>query len=539
MVIGEQKERQGALDAASLQFLLQNSPKSCILYFIYRYKNKAANFKGRVSMDRDITDKANEIFAKYRKRIDKRIAGKPQVLQILIERTCHSATAILALIDGISFEKLTFDMYYICNDIEFKRYVRLFDSQLELAGIDPDKFIFGLHKFYNDIARELKKENKYYEFAQFMGAVMQLQFEKKEKLNKNIVDAYVSLILQTLEYLRKDKFNLDTFPYGVSTDGEILEGPYPLAYSDLPVMEYEKILRSGKKIGGTIEHFRLLQKLYAKYNITINEPADIDVVQGTQIIHCNTATAMFPFINEFTFDMATTTAFDATIIPFHNMVCMVGDIEPLKEKLKHRNRTLPSNGVKFEITDLTGELQGLLLKEMLYNGSVHMLYKIYMYGTSLSGYYNTATGFLYSVTKDANIPEPYKKLSAFVLTLYASQVLDSIRMEDVSSQFMQGKSFLKIEAFSKAGKIQDVYHSKELQPGSGVRKGSDLYSKEERQINVIIRNLPEGRQASNEAKALAAQYGYELGPNQTFVRPFIKEVFVRNNKKQPSSIGTE
>ena len=154
---------------------------------------------------------------KYRKRMDKKKAGKPNPVQIIMERTFGSAIAVLALIDQISWEKLTFEMYYICNDIEFKRFIRLFDSQLELAALDPEKFIFGLHKFYNDISRELKAEGKYYEFAQFIGAVMQLQFEKKEQLNKNIVDAYISLILQTLEYLRKDKFDLDTYPYGVST----------------------------------------------------------------------------------------------------------------------------------------------------------------------------------------------------------------------------------------------------------------------------------------------------------------------------------
>ena len=243
--------------------------------------------------------------------MDKKKAGKPNPVQIIMERTFGSAIAVVALIDQIPWEKLTFEMYYICNDIEFKRFIRLFDSQLELAALDPEKFIFGLHKFYNDISRELKAEGKYYEFAQFIGAVMQLQFEKKEQLDKNIVDAYISLILQTLEYLGKDKFDLDTYPYGVSTSGEILVGPYPLAYSDMPVVEYEKILQSGKKIGNQADHMELVKSLYAKYGITINTAHDLDAVKQTQMIHCNTTTAMFPFINEYTFDIATTTAFDS------------------------------------------------------------------------------------------------------------------------------------------------------------------------------------------------------------------------------------
>lgn len=471
---------------------------------------------------------SQDIRNKYRKRMDKKEAGKPQPVQILMERSFGSAIAVVALISQIPWEKLTFEMYYICNDIEFKRFIRLYDSQLELAAIDQEKFIFGLHKFYNDISRELKKENKYYEFAQFIGAVMQLQYEKKEKLDEDIVDAYISLILQTLEYIRKDKFDLDTYPYGVSTSGEVLVGPYPLAYSDLPVIEYEKILQSGKKIGSQAEHIKLVKSLYAKYEITVNSMDDLDVIKQTQMIHCNTATAMFPFINEYTFDIATTTAFNSGNIPFKNMICMMTDTDGLKEKLKHRNRTLPSNGTRFEITDPTGEIEGVLLKEMVYNGIVHMLYKLEILGSSLSGYYNTATGFLYSITKGANIPEPYKNLSNFILALYATQVLNTVKLEEVSKWFIQGEHFLEIKVFGKAGKIQDVYHTKE-QPGAstGSRKGSDLYSKEERQINVIIRNLPEGRQASEEAKELAAQYGYELEEGQTFVRPFIKQVFVK------------
>lgn len=469
--------------------------------------------------------RAEELRVKYRKRIDKKKASKPLPVQILMERTFGSAVAVLAMIDNITWEKLTFEMYYICNDLKFKQYIRLYDSQLELAALDQEKFIFGLHKFYNGISRELKEENKYYEFAQFVGAVMQLQFEKKQRLNENIVDAYLSLILQTLEYLRPDKFNLDVYPYGVSTTGEILVGPYPLAYSDMPVIEYEKIIASGKNIGGHNEHIYLIKSLYAKYGITINDAGDLDIIQQTQMIHCNTATSMFPFINEYTFDIASTTAFDSGLVPLKNMICMVTDIEPLKEKLKHRNRTLPSNGVRFEVVDPTGEIQGILFKEMVYNETVHMLYKLDILGSSLSGYYNTATGFLYNITKGANVSEPYKNLSNFVLTLYATQVLSDIKLDDVTKWFIQGESFLNIKAFGKAGKPKDVYHFSPA--SSGKVRDSEHYDKEERQINVIIRSLPEGQQASEEAKQLAEQFGYELEEGQTFVRPFIKQVFVR------------
>jgi len=60
--------------------------------------------------------------------MDKKKAGKPNPVQIIMERTFGSAIAVVALIDQIPWEKLTFEMYYICNDIEFKRFIRLFDT---------------------------------------------------------------------------------------------------------------------------------------------------------------------------------------------------------------------------------------------------------------------------------------------------------------------------------------------------------------------------------------------------------------------------
>lgn len=480
-------------------------------------------------LDRELMEKEHKLKGKYRKRLNKKKQGKPLPVQIIMDRTFHSAFAVLALIDGIPWTKLTFEMYFLCNDLGFQKYVRRFDSQLELAHIDPEKFIFGLHKFYNDIVNDLKKENKYYEFAQFLGAIMQLQFEKKKVLTTNIVDAYVSLILQTLEYLRPNKFDLDVYPYGVSTSGEILVGPYPLAYSDLPETEFEEVLERGVRIDSQEQGLQILKKLYAKHGMTINSPDDIDVLQQTQMIHCNTATAMFPLINEFTFDIATTTAFSSTNIPFEYMGYTGPDIEAIKESLRIRNRTLPTNGVKFEVTDSANEIHSVLLKEIVYNGTVHMLYKIEMFESSLSGYYNTLTGFLYSIMRDAKIIEPFQKLSVFVLSLYATQTLRKYSLDEINNWFFNAGSPLKFRVFGKAGKLQDVYHQVDSK-GYG-KRDPEKYEREERQISVIIRNLPEGRRASEEAKELAAQYGYELEEGQTFVRPFVRQVFVRKDKK--------
>lgn len=46
-----------------------------------------------------------------------------------------------------------------------------------------------------------------------------------------------------------------------------------------------------------------------------------------------------------------------------------------------------------------------------------------------------------------------------------------------------------------------------------------------RPIQGYIRKLPAGQKASTEAVEYALKLGYELESNETFVRPFMKQVF--------------
>ena len=45
--------------------------------------------------------------------------------------------------------------------------MRLYDAQLELAGANQEKFVFGLHGFYNNVVSKVKKAGKQQEFAEF------------------------------------------------------------------------------------------------------------------------------------------------------------------------------------------------------------------------------------------------------------------------------------------------------------------------------------------------------------------------------------
>ena len=201
------------------------------------------------------------------------------------------------------------------------------------------------------------------------------------------------------------------------------------------------------------------------------------------------------------------------------------DVERLKEKLKHRRRTLPTNGVQFEIVDPTGELKGALLQEILYDDSIHCLYRLDTRYGSVAGYYDTNSAFFYSISQDADSPVPYQNMTAIILSLYAAQVLDT---EPITDDLIQhaGQS-LVIRIFQKGGKLRDTYHR-----GPGKTRDPSLYGHKEVPIAGFIRKLPEGASASDDAKEVARQYGFELSPDETYVRPFVKQVFVRKDKEE-------
>lgn len=122
---------------------------------------------------------ANEYRNQYVKRMRKRMEGKPLPVRILMERTFNTALMVLEQIEGIPFSKLTMDVYFFRKDVAFKEVVRLYDAQLELAGANQEKFVFGLHAFYNGVVSKVKKAGKQQEFAEFLGTVSRIQKRKR------------------------------------------------------------------------------------------------------------------------------------------------------------------------------------------------------------------------------------------------------------------------------------------------------------------------------------------------------------------------
>lgn len=479
------------------------------------------------------SEKEEQIRIRYYSRMQKKIEGKPFPVQLIMERTFSSACMILTALDGIPFNELAMGVFFFCKDVQFREVVRQYDAQLELAGANPDKFVFGLHSFYNTVTNRIRKEGRYVEFAEFLATVVRIQTEQRGKVNGKIVDAYLDLILQTLEYMRPNKFALETCVYGVSRSGELLVGPYPYAYSDVPGIELERAMRKGTAPQTKEGLIRYVANAYAKQGIDITSNFNLNQLEQVQRLHINTTTALLPFINEFTWDIVPTKIYNTIVAPLLLLESTSPwGIDELKEKLKHRKRTLPTNGVNFVFEDLTGELKSLLLRELLYSDRIYMLYRIDFGKGSIAGYYDTIDGYVFSVVREATEAIAYENLSLLLLTLYASQVLSPSEGFDLDNYFLQQKELVHIKGFARGGKLRDTYHTAEPKEGTGASRRPEEYDTAERSINGFIRRLPDGQVASEEARALAESYGYELTPGETYVRPFIKSVFIKKKDSQ-------
>ena len=174
--------------------------------------------------------------------------------------------------------------------------------------------------------------------------------------------------------------------------------------------------------------------------------------------------------------------------------------------LKRRKRTLPTNGVRvtFSGTEIISEL---LLKEILYDNSIYMLYRISTANGDLCGVYETKDCFCYSIFQ-TSIEHDYLAagVESLVLFCYASQVLGGKYSLSEINRFISVDKCAQLTAscYGQGGRLRNVYDG--VQPK---REGD--YVAGEASIQGYIRKLPAGQKASQEARELAESLGVRPG----------------------------
>lgn len=486
-------------------------------------------------------DKGTPYYAWLDRKFSKGQGGKPipAPIKTLMRRTLNTACSTVNSLKDIPFERLSFSLYFFCKDIQTQDFAKLYESQIELAGANEERFVKGLHKFYVETSARIKKENLYHTFFAFLSTCIRIQAEGlREGVSTDVVNCYQCLLMQNLEYLRPKKFDFSTIVCGIRTDGvTVMDTKDCLPNLDAPAYELEADVRAGK-LHGLRDFDSQVPVVYSKYGFKANSLEDVDRLNNMDRINTTQLSALLPFINEYTFDILPVKLFSAFVLPFHG-IQVRSNMEELIDLLKsHRSKTLPANGVLFKFKDDV-ILDSVLFKEIFYDNSIYMLYRAETSEGDLSGYYDTKRGFLYSIFADAEDRSLLDSFKKFILYLYAcvvtrqgSQMLanmPNICHFDLKEMSKALNGVVPIEAtpYIRGGKLKNVYDKsvdENFEMHRPLRKGNENYVYEERSVQGFIRKVGEHRHASENAIELAKSLGYELEDDETYVQPFIKQV---------------
>ena len=483
-----------------------------------------------------------QISQKYRTWLDRKLGDQNGPAELLQHRTMNTAVAVLVAIKDIPFSKISSALYFFCSDLEMQDFAKLYEGQLELAGAAPDRFAKGLHKFFNEMERKIRKENLYREFYDFLSLSIRLRYQNMDTTEDiRVINCYQSLLLQNMIYLRPNKFDFTKTVCGISSDNKMLliQEPYP--YLDRPIYETERKTREGK-IHSMAAIQEILQRTFSQAGMSeIKTMEDVEHYSNMDRTYTNHIAAMVPFINEYTFDIVPVKPYTCFVVPFYTLFVGSPSTEKLQEMLCRRSRTVPSNGVIFRFKD-SDIIKKVLMKEILYDDKIYMLYRMETMFGDLSGYYDTQTGFMYSVLLDASDRVPYERVKNFLLYLYGCAVVkDGPKLLQnmpavcyyAEEEYAMKRRPISGEMFGCGGKLQNVYDQTDRpEEGYGARKGSDKYESEERSIQGYIRKVGQGRTPSAQAVEYACALGYDLAPDETYVRPFIKRVLRLKEKQE-------
>jgi len=329
---------------------------------------------------------------------------------------------VLETIDGADISELNSSVNLFVSGLKNRELAMTFKAQLEIAWMDADKFVFSLHPFYIDLANRIKQENKEQDIADFISNVMRYQVTDSASAYNKAATAYINLMLQTLEYLRPEKFAFEKSIYGVGDDGHFLLGPCPFPYSDVPVIELNRMMLKRKNALSPYEMRAYMIKQYREQGIEISSMDDFTKFEQAQRIHVTTIASMLSLIKPDTYDILPQRAYCAEGDPILDLLVPI-KVELVAQRLKERKQNISSDGVTFVFGDPECLLESLLLKETVRDGRTYILYRLNTKFGDLSGYYDIEDEYFYSVLAEAEDKHLYDVLKALVLSLYGSLVL--------------------------------------------------------------------------------------------------------------------
>lgn len=457
------------------------------------------------------------VFLKQKnRRIDKKFFGKPNY--IIQHRVCNTACDIVKRFADVEFDDLDLNLYIMCQNVGYKEFSHKYESCLEYAFLKPDKFVDELYKFFNDTARYIKKNNLISNFYLFFSTFEELAYNysgDRESSKYKVFISYMDLLSEQVEFLRPNLFSINQLVVGVTTDDELITQNDPFPNLDVP--GYEIVRQPPKSIDDA-------DKLYKKYGYDL---ATFDKSHAQSNFHINNINLLVPFINEYTYDMVPSVPY----MPFLEEKYVIGTKDTdFTDMLQRRKRTLPANGlsVTFEGSKF---IKSMLLKEVYYNQSIHLLCKFETEQGDVTVRYNTRTKqffspFDYSFKLAQSYHDSIKQITLWVYSAYVCPSEDLMPTNEAYHEFADDPDAVVTFA-SIGGKLRTT-----LDKTTNGHLDYEKYQEKTISIAGYIRKLPTGQKASEKKKELAELLGLELKDNETYVEGFVRTSWVLKEPKE-------
>ena len=186
------------------------------------------------------------LMAQYSRQVQKKAKTKPFSQATLMMRANGTAIAVLEFIDGMSFRDLSSNLYFIAQDLRSEEFTRKYEAQIEYAAVKPQEFVNGIYAFFNSIAKYVKANDLYPTFFEFLSFLSRYRVEINDdkSIQGRIVNAYQALLMETLEFLRPNKFDLRNVVVGQAFDGTLLMKPDSHPLCDVPIRDLEDYLKT-------------------------------------------------------------------------------------------------------------------------------------------------------------------------------------------------------------------------------------------------------------------------------------------------------
>lgn len=420
--------------------------------------------------------------------------------------------AVNACLKEVPVNELITDLFVETNDKYAKELIKRFERQLVLFKIKPKEFTRTLGAFFINTANYIHRNNlykQYFEFIHYMYVNLNVK-----GVQRNVISAYLDLLLEQYTQLTP----LQHLMSGIKSDGT------PMTMREFyPFIEYPLIEVLDKYTKNPGEHLDELWERYRHYGYKVSNFTQLDFLTSEHTLLTNCLFGMARFINESTEDILPENWHLPTLFP-RQMPRICESADYYKKALENRRFLIPFGGVVGRYED-SGYIKEILFKErIIYDDMTPvLLFKVTSNdGSAFCGFYDVKYDVFFTYWRDTSQLESagimHKSVENFILENYYHLVCEV--------DYTHRPNLI----MNAPGQPQVTWLVSQSSNGGGTREfDRTLYKPVWTEVAPYVRRLPMGASASQEARQRALEMGYLLRPGETFVRPFKRTTYRKDD----------